>query len=86
MTISLNKFQGGGGGGGETKAGEEEKLSYAEIASCNYEARAAGLKNGMLLGKAKKWCPDLTAIPYDFEAYQSVSTKLYHILARCDGG
>uniref|UniRef100_A0A914W2G8 DNA repair protein REV1 n=1 Tax=Plectus sambesii TaxID=2011161 RepID=A0A914W2G8_9BILA len=70
------------GVGAETMPGQQDKTSsWAEISSCNYEARAAGLKNGMLLGKALKACPDLTAIPYEFEAYQEASIKLYHILA-----
>uniref|UniRef100_H2ZFE8 DNA repair protein REV1 n=1 Tax=Ciona savignyi TaxID=51511 RepID=H2ZFE8_CIOSA len=55
--------------------------SYSEIASCNYEARAAGLKNGMFYGKAKELCPDLVAIPYDFDAYKDVSNKLYTVLS-----
>nr|CAB3265528.1 DNA repair protein REV1-like [Phallusia mammillata] len=54
--------------------------SFSEIASCNYEARSAGLKNGMFYGKAKDLCPDLIAIPYDFEAYREASRKLYGIL------
>jgi hypothetical protein len=71
------------GVGRDTQTGQRDKLSsFAEIASCSYEARAAGLKNGMLLGKAVRDCPNLTAIPFDFEAYQAVSDKLYRILAR----
>uniref|UniRef100_F6V6M0 DNA polymerase kappa n=1 Tax=Ciona intestinalis TaxID=7719 RepID=F6V6M0_CIOIN len=55
--------------------------SYSEIASCSYEARAAGLRNGMFYGRAKELCPDLIAIPYDFEAYKDISQKLYTVLA-----
>jgi len=33
--------------------------SFSEIASCNYEARSRGLKNGMFYGKAKELCPEL---------------------------
>ncbi|KAG7256812.1 hypothetical protein CRUP_027249, partial [Coryphaenoides rupestris] len=56
-------------------------LSLAEIASCSYEARAAGVRNGMFFGKAKQLCPALQAVPYDFEAYKEVALALYETLA-----
>ncbi|XP_041856997.1 DNA repair protein REV1 isoform X1 [Melanotaenia boesemani] len=56
-------------------------LSMAEIASCSYEARQAGVRNGMFFGKAKQLCPSLQSVPYDFEAYKEVALKLYEILA-----
>ncbi|KAG7262879.1 hypothetical protein CRUP_021075, partial [Coryphaenoides rupestris] len=56
-------------------------LSMAEIASCSYEARAAGVRNGMFFGKAKQLCPALQAVPYDFEAYKEVALALYETLA-----
>lgn len=37
----------------------------------------AGVKNGMLFGRAKLLCPDLIPISYDFENYQRVSRLLY---------
>ncbi|XP_022099983.1 DNA repair protein REV1-like isoform X2 [Acanthaster planci] len=55
--------------------------SMAEIASCSYEARKAGVKNGMFMGEARKRCPDLLTIPYDFEGYKSVSQTLYETVA-----
>ncbi|XP_052102079.1 DNA repair protein REV1-like isoform X1 [Mytilus californianus] len=55
--------------------------SMSEIASCSYEARQAGVKNGMFMGKAKSLCPDLITIPYDFEGYNEVSRMLYDIVA-----
>lgn len=60
----------------------DESNSMAEIASCNYEARKAGVKNGMFLGPALKLCPELQTIPYNFEGYKEVSYKLYDIVAR----
>ncbi|VDQ08342.1 unnamed protein product [Trichobilharzia regenti] len=54
----------------------------SEIASCSYAARNAGVKNGMLLGKAKQLCPDLIVLPYEFEAYETVSKLLYNTIAR----
>ena len=53
----------------------------SELASCSYEARAKGVKNGMFLGPALKLCPELTTIPYEFEAYQEVAKHLYDIVA-----
>lgn len=41
--------------------------SMSEIASCSYEARKHGIKNGMFLGQAVKQCPGLKTLPYDFE-------------------
>ncbi|XP_071805279.1 DNA repair protein REV1-like isoform X1 [Asterias amurensis] len=55
--------------------------SMAEIASCSYEARKFGLRNGMFMGKAKSLCPELQTIPYDFEGYRKVSQLLYETIA-----
>nr|XP_045618636.1 DNA repair protein REV1-like [Procambarus clarkii] len=59
----------------------DDTSSLSEIASCSYEARKAGVKNGMFLGPALKLCPDLQTIPYDFDGYKEVSFKLYDIVA-----
>lgn len=56
-------------------------LSMAEIASCSYEARQAGVKNGMYFGKAKQLCPSLQSVPYDFDAYKQVALTMYETLA-----
>lgn len=60
----------------------QSMLSRSEVASCSYEARDAGVRSGMYLGQAKKLCPNITAIPYDFESYDAVSKQLYDIVAR----
>lgn len=60
----------------------EASDSLAEIASCSYEARASGLKNGMFVGAALKLCPQLCTIPYDFEAYREVAQQLYDTVAK----
>ena len=52
----------------------------SEIASCSYEARAVGVRNGMFLGAARKLCPDIYCVPYQFEQYRQVSQRLYDIL------
>ncbi|XP_026127591.1 DNA repair protein REV1-like [Carassius auratus] len=56
-------------------------LSMAEIASCSYEARQAGVRNGMFFGRAKQLCPDLQSVSYDFQAYKSVALCMYETLA-----
>ncbi|TSL16125.1 DNA repair protein REV1 [Bagarius yarrelli] len=56
-------------------------LSMAEIASCSYEARQAGVRNGMFFGQAKKLCPELQSVPYDFCAYKEVALAMYETLA-----
>ncbi|ORX58569.1 hypothetical protein BCR36DRAFT_409079, partial [Piromyces finnis] len=56
------------------------KNSGSDIASCNYVARAFGVKNGMLIAHAKKVCPNLVVIPYEFENYERVTTVLYNVL------
>ncbi|XP_063809444.1 DNA repair protein REV1 isoform X2 [Pseudophryne corroboree] len=60
---------------------DTSQLSLAEIASCSYEARQAGVRNGMMFGKAKQLCPELQVVPYDFDAYKEVSMTLYKTLA-----
>ncbi|KAF8652221.1 hypothetical protein AX16_004499 [Volvariella volvacea WC 439] len=56
--------------------------STSEIASASYEARAFGIKNGMSLQQARKLCPEVQTIPYEFEKYKEFSLKFYTILMR----
>jgi DNA repair protein REV1 len=49
--------QGSGGGTSST----------SEIASAGYEARKFGIKGGMSLQQARKLCPTIVTIPYEFE-------------------
>ncbi|RKP27377.1 hypothetical protein SYNPS1DRAFT_21082 [Syncephalis pseudoplumigaleata] len=46
--------------------------SSSDLASCNYEARAYGLKNGMRVGEALKKCPHLVLLPYEFAQYKAI--------------
>lgn len=55
----------------------DNTTSLSEIASCSYEARNMGVKNGMFVGAALKLCPELKTIPYDFDAYKEVAHILY---------
>ncbi|CAO3632949.1 unnamed protein product [Cunninghamella blakesleeana] len=54
--------------------------SSSDIASCNYKAREFGVYNGMIVGKAKKLCPNLKIIPYEFDKYKEVSEAFYNVL------
>ncbi|XP_066542765.1 DNA repair protein REV1 [Hoplias malabaricus] len=60
---------------------DQAALSMAEIASCSYEARKAGVRNGMFFGQAKQLCPELQSVPYDFHAYKEVALAMYETLA-----
>ncbi len=54
--------------------------SMSDIASCSYEARKLGVKNGMSVSTALSKCPELILIPYDFEKYRTISQILYESL------
>ncbi|GAD93616.1 DNA damage repair protein Mus42 [Paecilomyces variotii No. 5] len=57
----------------------------SEIASCNYPARAHGIKNGMWMKGALQMCPDLQVVPYDFPAYEEASRKFYSSILAIEG-
>ncbi|XP_065086785.1 DNA repair protein Rev1 [Ochlerotatus camptorhynchus] len=60
----------------------DDNNSMSEVASCSYEARKMGVKNGMFVGSALKLCPKLKTIPYDFDGYREVAFTLYNTIAR----
>lgn len=47
-----------------------------EVSSANYEARAFGVRAGMFIADAKRLCPDLIVMPYEFEKYEAISEKV----------
>ncbi len=51
------------------------------IASCSYEARAFGVKNGMPLFQALKLCPQLILVKSHSNFYEEVSRKMNNILS-----
>ncbi|KAF7868559.1 hypothetical protein EAF04_005090 [Stromatinia cepivora] len=57
----------------------------SEIASCNYPARAFGVKNGMWMKNAIKLCPDIKVLPYDFPAYEEASRAFYEAILDVGG-
>ncbi|CAK7270878.1 deoxycytidyl transferase [Sporothrix epigloea] len=58
----------------------------SEIASCNYPARAFGVKNGMWMRRALELCPDLKVLPYDFPAYEQASARFYEAILDVGAG
>lgn len=60
----------------------DNTISLSEIASCSYEARKMGVKNGMFVGAALKLCPNLKTIPYDFDEYKEVAHVLYDTITQ----
>uniref|UniRef100_A0A915PWG2 DNA repair protein REV1 n=1 Tax=Setaria digitata TaxID=48799 RepID=A0A915PWG2_9BILA len=58
-----------------------EGAGMSEVASCSYEARAQGVRNGCFIRDARKLCPDLICLPYQFDDYRIVSKEIYSILS-----
>jgi nucleotidyltransferase/DNA polymerase involved in DNA repair len=56
--------------------------SSSDVSACNYAARARGVRNGIWLGEARKLCPELVVLPYEFELYARVSRRVYLQFAR----
>ncbi|KIP07473.1 hypothetical protein PHLGIDRAFT_29976 [Phlebiopsis gigantea 11061_1 CR5-6] len=54
--------------------------STSEIASASYEARKFGIRGGMSLQQARKLCPEIQTIPYEFQKYKQLSLQFYTIL------
>lgn len=51
------------------------------IVSCpSYEAKAMGVARGMMLGEAKKICPELITLPSDYELYSIYSNRIFTII------
>jgi len=49
------------------------------IATCNYEARAYGVRSAMASGHALKLCPDLLIVKPRFDVYRRVSREIHGI-------
>lgn len=62
------------------------KSQRGEISSCNYRARAFGVRAGMWLDEALRACPTLVTLPYDFSAYEATALEVYEILWAISGG
>ena len=53
--------------------------STSSISSCNYVARGFGLHAEMSIGRARRLCPELVLVPYEFEKYAAASEDIYRI-------
>ncbi|WP_420826990.1 DNA polymerase IV [Aquipseudomonas campi] len=49
------------------------------VATCNYEARAWGIRSAMPMGQALKLCPDLKVVKPRMDAYKAVSREIHGI-------
>lgn len=49
------------------------------VATCNYEARAWGVRSAMPMGQALKLCPDLQVVRPRIDAYKAVSREIHAI-------
>ncbi|KAK6455088.1 DNA repair protein [Scheffersomyces xylosifermentans] len=56
----------------------------SDIASCNYVARAFGVKNGMWVSEARRLCPNIVRLDYDFDSYEKYSSEFYNYLVSYD--
>lgn len=55
------------------------------LTTCNYAARAFGVRSAMPVFKAKELCPQLIIVPVRFELYRAASKKVRAIFARYTG-
>ncbi|KAI6194863.1 DNA repair protein REV1 [Aphelenchoides besseyi] len=65
-----------------THAKSTDGRATSEIATCSYEARARGVDKSMWVSEARKLCPDLICLPYQFDEYRETSKLLYAIIGR----
>ncbi len=50
--------------------------------SLSYEAKAKGVKRGMVLSEIRRLCPDVVILPSDYETYSIFSKRMYNIVRR----
>lgn len=49
------------------------------VTTCNYRARAFGVRSAMPAGEARRLCPDLVTVPPDFPRYREASQQVMAI-------
>lgn len=52
-------------------------VMQAEVSSANYEARKYGIRSGSFMTDAKRRCPELVVMPYEFEKYEAITEKVF---------
>lgn len=60
--------------------GNAGNSTSSDIASCNYAAREFGVKNGMWMEEARKLCPSIICLPYEFLKYEEASKTFYEVI------
>lgn len=60
--------------------GNSDNSKSSEIAACNYAARGFGVKNGMWMAEAKKLCPGLICLGYEYPRYEEASKVFYGVI------
>ena len=55
-------------------------LFSSQVSSCNYVARAQGVKAGMFMKRALELCPQLQIVPYQFEQYAQIMEQVFSII------
>jgi len=58
------------------------RQSRGVISTCNYPARAYGVRSAMPTGQALKLCPHLTLLSGNMEKYKAASTQIRNIFSR----
>lgn len=48
---------------------------WLQVSSANYKARAFGIRADMCIGEAKRLCPELIVMPYQYDKYQAASEQ-----------
>lgn len=52
------------------------------VSAMSYDAKAMGVSRAMRLFEAKRICPDIVALPSDYEAYSLFSLRMFEIMRR----
>src|SRR3989339_2043447 len=52
------------------------------VIALSYEAKAYGIKRGMLGAEAKKLCPQVIFVSSDYETYGLVSKRMFDVIRR----
>jgi DNA repair protein REV1 len=47
-----------------------------EVSTANYAARAFGVRSGMFMAEAKRRCPELVVVPYEFDRYERIAMEV----------
>ena len=63
-------------------ADPKEGTGRGVVSTSNYEARKYGIKSGIPIARAWRFCPNAVYLPVDYSLYQKVSKQIMAILVR----